>query len=279
MSKLTRESAQEIIQYNRNVLYHIPTKYSYINQYLNGSLRETLFAVYRFISDKQIIIENHKYIFFADNKTLTYRIRRKSCGLATTSRHMNLLCALGLFNKQYQSKFKSRLIDVNKNFFEKNPDKKRSINVYSYRRYTDKELERINERAERLFAANVTTGNFCQSMLACHGLGDLADESLPSNDINAPKVKSREFKEMFKVIDYLVDVQGYATKQEIKDNMTIADEEIDKLFRIFKQDIAKYFYYKRPTKKQINEYGLTSLKFIYTRKDCKNEKNEKATTT
>lgn len=267
MSKLTVESAKTIIEYNRNILYHVPAKYKYINEYLKGSLRETLFAVFKFISDKQIIIANHKYIFFADNKTLTYKVRKKSSGEATTSRHMNLLCALGLFNKQYQSKYKDELINVNRNFFNENPEKKRSINVYSFRKYDSQELKRINERAERLLNVNVTTGNFCQSMLACHGLEDLANESLPSNNRNAPERKITEFQELLYVMDYIVDAQGYATKQSVRDNLLIDDKELDKLFKIFRQDIADSFNYKRPTKVQMQRWGLTTLKFIYTRKD------------
>ena len=267
MSKLTVESAKEIIEYNRNILYHIPVKYKYLNEYLQGSLRETLFAVFKFISDKQIIIANHKYIFFADNKTLTYKVRKKNSGEATTSRHMNLLCALGLFNKQYQNKYKDKLINVNRNFFNENPAKKRSINVYSFRRYDNQELKRINDRAERLLNVNVTTGNFSQSMLACHGLEDLANESLPSNNRKAPERKMMEFQELLYVMNCIVDAKGYTTKQEVRDNLLIDDKELDKLFRIFKQDISEYFNYKRPTRVQMQQWKLTTLKFIYTRKD------------
>jgi hypothetical protein len=267
MSKLTTESAREIIEYNRSILYHLPVKYEYLNHYLQGSLRGTLLSVFKFISDKQILIVDHKYIFFADNKTLTYKARKKSSGESTTSRHINLLCALGLFTKQYQSRLKDKLIDVNKNFFTNNPHKKRSINVYSFRRYTEQELKRIEDRARRLAEVNVTAGNFCQTMLACHGLEDLSNESLPSNNRKAPEKKAMEFQDLLYCISYIVDIQGYTTKQEIKDNLAIEDTELDKLFRIFKQDIAEIFYYKRPTKKQMEQWGLTTLKFIYTRKE------------
>lgn len=267
MPKLTVESARNIIEYNRHILYHIPVKYKYLNEYLQGSLRETLFSVFKFVADKKIIIADHKYLFFADNKTLTYKVRKKSSGEATTSRHMNLLCAIGLFNKQYQSRAKDKLIDVNKNFFELNPDKKRSINVYSFRRYNNQELKRIEERAARLALAGVTAGNFSQSMLSCHGLEDLANESLPSNNRTAPERKAVEFQELLYVMAYIVDTQGFTTKQEVRNNLLIDDKELDKLFRIFKQDIAEYFYYKRPTKVQMQQWGLTTLKFIYTKKE------------
>ena len=267
MSKLTVESAHEIIEYNRNVLYHIPAKYKYLREYLSGSLRDTLFSVLKFISDKRIVIADHKYIFFADNTTLTHRARKKSSGMATTSRHMNLLCAIGLINKQYQSKTKDKLIEVNKNFFANNPDRQRSINVYSFRRYDNRELKRIEERAERLALAGVTSGNFSQSMLVLHGLEDLSNEVLPKNNRNAPQRKAVEYQELLCVLNYIVDSKGYATKEQIRDNLLIDDKELDKVFRIFRRDIGEQFYYKRPTKQQIKQWELKTLKFIYTKKE------------
>lgn len=267
MTKLSLESAKAVIDYNRSVLYHLPAKYKYLNLYLQGSLRETLFSVYKFIYKRQILIINHKYIFFVDNSTLTYKVRKKICGKATSSRHMNLLCAIGLFTKQYQSRYKNELIEININFFEKNPDRLLPINVYSFRKYSSQELERLEQRAKRLAEANITTGNFCQSILTCHDLGDLTAEVLPNNSRKAPEKKFEEFQKVLNFMLFAVDEKGFVTRQEVKDNLVeLSDKELDKLFRIFKQDIAGLFFYKRPTKAEIHKYKLYNLEFIYTEK-------------
>lgn len=267
MSRLTVESAQEIVKFNREVIYHLPRKYKNLNAYLQGSLKDTLLKVLGFIADKKIIIDQHRYEFFCDNKTLTYRVRRKSYGESTSSRHMNLLCALGLFTKQNQNRNKDKLIEVNRNYFKNNPLNRRAINVYSFRRYNEKELQRIEERAERLARAGVTAGNFCQSMLVAHGLEDLAEEALPANDKTAPDRKMVEQQELMNVLELLVDSQGYATKEQIRNNLILDDKELDKVFRIFRRDIADLYYFKRPTKKQMEDWGLQDLKNIYTRKE------------
>lgn len=277
MSKLTIESARKIIAHNREVIYHLPKKCKHLNEYLTGSLRQTFFSVLRFVNSKQIIIADHKYIFFADNKMLTHGARRKMYGEATTSRHMNLLCAIGLFNKQEQDEYKGKLIEVNRNFFKSVPDRVRPINVYSFRKYTDQELDRLEERATRLHAAGVTPGNFSYNMLVLHGLQDLAEEVMPANNPNAPAVKEREYNELMVVLETLVEEYGFTTKEQIRDNLIISNRELEKLFRIFRNDIKDLYYYKRPTNEQKEKWELQSDHFIYTKKriiDGKTEENE-----
>lgn len=277
MSKLTTKSRKNLIEYNRKIIYYVPRKYKYLNEYLKNSwLRDTLLKVYSFIADKEMIIANHKYLFFADNTTLSYRIRNSS-GTATTSRHMNLLCALGLFQKHRQSKNKGELIKINENFFKSKPYARRSINVYSVRKYTEKELKRIESRARRLYEAHITAGNFSQSMLALNGLENIAIEVLPYNDRMTPVQKLEEYKKLVAVLNYIVKQKDYALKEDVYNNLNLPDAEIDKLFKIFKNDISKDYCYKRPTKQQIKEFNLQSLKFIYTKREKNIEKKNSST--
>ena len=265
MSKLTAKTRKNLIDYNRKIIYHLPKKYKYLNEYLKNSwLRDTLLKVYFFIADKEMIVASHKYLFFADNITLSYRVRNSS-GTATTSRHMNLLCALGFFQKHRQSKDKGKLIKVNENFFKSKPYARRSINVYSVRNYTEKELRHIESRAKRLYEAHITTGNFSQSMLTLNGLEEIAIEVLPYNNRLTPIRKLEEYEKLIAVLDYIVNQKGYALKEDIYNNLSLPDVEIDKILKIFKSDILKNYFYKRPTKQQIEEFNLQSLKFIYTK--------------
>lgn len=264
--KLTIESAHSIVEHNLEAIHYIPAEYENLNYYIQGSLRQTLKKVLEYISDKQIVIADHKYIFFFDNKRLTYKVRRKSGGEATSSRHMNLLCAIGMFTKQRQSEYKDNLIEANQNFFKNKPDKQRPMNVYSFRKYDRRELKRLEERARRLRAAGVTAGNFGYNILMLHGLDDLASEVFPANNPSAPGKKAAEYDELITVIDTLIDTYGYTTREQIKDNLLLEDKEIDALFRIFRTDLKEAYNYKRPTASQKEQWGLESNSFIYTKR-------------
>ena len=226
----------------------------------------TLFAVYKYLSKHDIMIDSHKYVFMIDNNKLTYGVRKKSCGRATTSRHMNMLCAIGLLRKEKQSITENILLDANRKFLSECHNRYIPINVFSFRRYTKNELAFMEERAKRLYEAGVTCGNFCQSMLSLHGLEDISKEVLPANNFSAPLKKLEEFNILHSVLSFIVDEQGYCTKQQLCDNLTFDDSEIEKLFRIFRNDLEEEFYYKRPTNDQIKKWNLNSLKYIYLRR-------------
>ena len=262
---ISPERAKEVIKFNREVIYHLPPRYEALTYYLTGALRETLFSVFKFILRNQVIMAKHKYLFFVDNKKLAYGIRKKH-GEATANRHINLLCAIGLFTKQKPSRQSDVINDVNKGIRERNPKAKAPINAFSYRKYTPKELKRMEDRAERLKQAGVTAGNFCQSLLSLHGLEDMASEVLPSNNPAALARKMEEAGELLEVLDFLIDNQGYALRQQVKDNLPYDNSEIDKLFKIFRKDLKESYCYKRPTMDERGRFGLKSSTFIYTRR-------------
>lgn len=266
MSKLTVERGQEIVQKNINTIYKLPEKYRYLTHYLSGDLRTTLLNTLNFLKDKKIILDRHKYMFFLSDSLLTVRVRKKKSQTGTSNRHINLLCALGLFRKEFQSIYHDILIDVNRNFLENNSSK-RPINVFSFRLLTEKELQRCEERANRLFAAGVTTGNISSNYLELNGLGDLAKEVYPKNNRLAPEVKKEEFQELLELLERCIDVYGYCTVQMLKDNLLYPDQEFDQLRRIFKQRLAEEYNYKRPTREQMENWNLTDLKYIYTKKE------------
>ena len=266
MSKLTVKRGQEIVQKNLNIIYKLSAQYRYLTHYLSGDLRTTLLKSLNFLKDKQIILDHHKYMFFMSDLTLTGKVRKKNYKSGTSNRHINLLCALGLFRKEFQSIYHDVLIDVNRNFLKDNYTKA-PINVFSFRLLTKKELQRCEERANRLFAAGVTTGNISSNYLELNGLGDLAKEVYPKNNRLAPEVKKEEFQELLEVLERCIDVYGYCTVQMLKDNLLYPDKEFEQLRRIFKQRLAEEYNYKRPKKEQVEKWNLPNQKFIYMKKE------------
>ena len=159
MSKLTVESAHEIAEYNINRIYHLPKKrYEAIHYFLDrGTLRRTLLNILNYIKDKQIIIDKHRYNFILDTDSLTHKVRRKASGRVTSNSHFNLLCCMGLLNKVYQNYERDIVLEANRRFIEETGSAI-PINVFSFRRYTEEELDRIEERSQRLMQAGVTIG-------------------------------------------------------------------------------------------------------------------------
>ena len=276
MSRLTQENAGKIIEANRKTLYHIPAGYPAIKSYLDsGYLRDTLLEIYTFLGKQarkqdgknHIIIEGHRYEFFADNKRLSFGIRGSS-GTGTSNRHINFLCAMGIFRKIPQTD--ETAIEVNKNWKAGHPDK-RYINVFSFRRLKKQELKRIEERSGRLKRAGITAGNmsFKQLWLAITDLQDIAEDVYPDRRTQQDYTTMYEysqFQALRRCIDLLIESYGYATKRLISDNLTFPEPEIDKLYRIFKKHLAQYYQYKRPNQRQMAQFNLQNQKFIFLRK-------------
>lgn len=267
MSHLSVQSGQEIARRNLQRVYHLPKRYEAINKYLTtGTLRDTLYRIFNYIKDKQIIIDKHRYEFLLDTKSLTYKVRKRNGGDGTSNRHFNLLCSIGLINRVYQSSHKDILLDANREFLKKSKHR-RPINVFSFREYTDSELDRIEERASRLLAAGVTIGCVSYNYLALNGCEDIANEVYFSNNRNAPDRKKVEVDDLLLVMELLTERDGYTTRDIVKENLVIKDKELDKLFRIFKSQIEELYTYRPPTKEQIQRWNLRNRKYIYIRRE------------
>ena len=273
---LTQEKALQIIEANRKILYHIPSGYPTIRYYLgSGYLRETLLKILLFLrnlyrkqdGENHIIIEDEKYEFFIANTKLSFYVR-KSSGTGTSNRHINFLCAMGVFHKTPQGK-DFRLI-VNENMKAKDP-KKRDLNIYSLRELTQNNLTDIEKRSERLKRAGITAGNlsFNQLRFAIPDLLDIAKEVYPDRRTRKPVSEITEFRQYVSLkqcIDLLIDTYGYANKALIYDNLTLPEAQIDKIFRIFKKHLYQKYRYKRPCKTERKTFGLQDQRYIFLRK-------------
>jgi len=276
MTKLSQERAREIIEANRRTLYHIPSGYPAISYYLEaGHLRDTLFAILRFLrrqyakqdGNNHVVIDGHRYEFFIDNRRLSFGIRESS-GTGTSNRHINFLCAMGIFRKIPQTE--ETAIKVNQNWKEKHPNK-RYINVFSFRELKQQELERIERRSERLKTAGITAGNmsFNQLLFAIIDLQDIAREVYPDRSAQdyTETALYRQFQALRRCINILIDSYGYASKSLILDNLTLSEPQIDKLFRIFRKHLKQEYRYKRPSQKEQERFDLQDQKFIFIRKE------------
>lgn len=261
------DTVRETIEYNRKVLYHVPAKYKYLNHYLNSSIRDTLMAVYKFVDAGNIMVIDNQYTFFCDTSTLTHKVRRKETGRATTNKHMNLLCAIGLLKKKEQNREnENKLTEINKIFLRENPDKKYPINFYSFVKYTDVKLKWMDTRAKRLYEIGVTVGSFSYNKLAVNGCEDLAKDAMPTNNMTAPDKKAAEFEELMVTMKRMIASQGYVTRQQLQDAGFVSATELNRLFSIFKNRIEEVYDYHMPTRQQQQRFQLQNRKYIYTRK-------------
>lgn len=273
MSKLTIESAHEIVEYNINRIYHLPKKrYEAIHHFLGrGTLRRTLLNILNYIKDKQIIIDKHRYNFILDTDSLTHKVRRKASGRVTSNSHFNLLCCMGLLNKVYQNYERDIVLEANRRFIE-GTGNAIPINVFSFRRYTEQELDRIEQRSQRLMRAGVTIGKVTYNYLCINGCKDIADEVFFSNNRAAPGRKRREFEIVLPVIKELVEQRGYATRTEIQSHVSeISADELASVLRTFKAEILKEYDYRPPKKKEMEKWRLPNRKYIYTKKEMEED--------
>lgn len=273
MSKLTIESAHEIVEYNIQRIYHLPQKrYEAIHYFLDrGTLRRTLLNILNYIKDKQIIIDKHRYNFILDTDSLTHKVRKKASGRVTSNSHFNLLCCMGLLNKVYQNYERDIVLEANRRFIEETGSAI-PINVFSFRRYTEEELDRIEKRSQRLMQAGVTIGKVTYNYLCINGCKDIADEVYFLNNRAAPRKKRREFDTVLPVIKELVEQKRYATREEIQMHVTeITGSELSIVLRTFKAEILKEYDYRPPKKKEMEKWRLLNRKYIYTKRETEED--------
>lgn len=245
------------IQRYRNLYYYLNRGGSTKNRAKYPEFAAAVYDTAKFLRGKETYWHGDRIVAIVDTGTAMAKIRQRG-DRRTANRYMNFMSALGLFPK---------LPDGGSLEFQYNRDrKKRPVNVYEIRRWTDEVLVECDAAAARLIAAGITPGNISYNMLCCNGLRDIAEEVFPHNPVLAPDKKNREFADMVELIDALLEYQGYCTKEDIMNNLWEDDQEIKKLFRIFKSQIQERYQYKRPSEKEKKEFGLPKNDYIYIRR-------------
>lgn len=258
----TPEGAREILEYNIGIIYHLPEKYKYVSVMLKD-VRKELLKILNYIKDVKPIIYKQKYVWYLDSTTLTAKIKMRTTR-ATCSRHFNYLCCLGLLNKIEQTQ--ESMIGINREFMIETGSRS-PMNVISVYRYTEKELDRIEERAKLLRENKITPGNISFNRLMANGCCELAREVFFANAEKAVDKKQREFKQLMESLEVCCSKEGYTTKGKLYSVLPLKSHEIDRLFQIFKEQIWKTYTYKAPTKQDIEKYELKTKKWIIIKKE------------
>lgn len=263
-----REQAKEVLNYNIKKLYRLSfKKYPYLYKALRGDVGQFLRDIINFwrSKDKAILCKLGKPAYFLGTQMGTRTVRKKTTS-SVTNKWLNYLCAIGLLNKieqpviyePYRRNLR-QLTGVNRNMLSYNYNADiEPINTFRVEKYTEEFLCECNENAKKLHEHNITAGNIGYNQLALNGLKDMAVKVYKKERNLSESKKLRELSKVESCIDFLIELNGYTTKQEIYDNLDIDDNEIDKVFRIFKERLWENRTYKAPTKQDREEFGLES---------------------
>ena len=272
--------AKNILQYNRKRLYKLPKKFSELQAALKPELMEFLLDTIAFWLKKDCIaFGKHPMVYFLGTFQGTFGVRKKQTK-GVTNRYINYLCALGLLKKlpqivvfKYEQGRERKVygknnlskVSINVLKYDKNLEK-RGLNTFEVIKYTSEHLEECNCRAKKLLEQNITPGNISYNQLAINGLEDIAKEVYLEERDGAVEKKEREYKLLLECIEFLIEQNGYATKEDIFVNWELKDTEIKKLFVIFKNSLWQRYTYKRPTAEQKQQFSLENDNWIITRK-------------
>lgn len=254
--------AREIIDYNRQVLYHLPSKYKCLELALRNTKKDLL-KILKDIYAIDPIIWKQNYVWYMDNNKLTKKVRKVGA-CSTSSRHFNYLCALGVLEKIPQ--YDGHMIGINEEFLLET-GRQRAINVFSIHKYTDKKLEEIEERAKILLERKVTCGNISKDKLVAAGLPELAKNIFYSNLEQSYTKKENDFKRLLKALEEQINCKGYSTMQDLSQSLKMSQERVRELNKIFKLQMEERYYYKAPTKEIREKYNINTHKWIFTKKE------------
>lgn len=265
----TAEGAWKILDYNIAVLYHLPSRYKNLNRILTP-VKWDLYNILHHIRKIEPIPWHQKYVWYLDTGHLTTRVRKRSSGAtATSNRHFNFLCCIGVLQKLKQTE--DNMLGVNQEFMIET-GKKRPMNVFTVYRYTPKKLEQLEQRAEKLLKAKVTEGNISHDRLVASGLPELAREVYFANSDTSIIYKENMLKNVFQCVTELCEKKGYTTKAEVCRTMHLRREQLDNLLKVFGNAWEQNFCYKAPNKQEKEQYQITDSKWIITRREKENGK-------
>ena len=275
-----RQRAKAILNYNRKKLYKLPKKFNHLQEALTPAVMSFLLDIIAFwLKVDCLAYGKHEIVYFLGTHTGTYKVRRRTTK-GVTNRYLNYLCAIGLLQKIKQI-IPEGYDQKERRFFRKDCTARVNINLMKYDRnykkepfntfelvpYTTELLQNCNENAKRLQDARITPGNISYNNLCVNGLEDIAKRVYLKNRELSVEKKNREYQYLVACIDALIEVNGYTTKEEVSAHMLLSDNEIKKLFVIFKNDWQKLYQYKAPNKEEKELYQIDGSSWIITKLD------------
>lgn len=275
-TKIDKSEAKEILDYNINRIYRLSSKkYPELCRALHGEIGEFLRGIINFWRRKESAINSrtNDAVYFLGTQMGTRTVRKKTT-YGVTNKWLNYLCAIGLLNKIEQKVYYTSarrdlrtLTGVNRNLLSYNYNADvEPINTFKVEKYTEEFLCECNENAKKLHEHNITAGNNSYNQLALNGLKDIAVRVYQEERELSENKKLRNLEKVESCIDALINANGYTTKKEIYDNLDISDNEIDKVFRIFKTRLFENRTYRVPTKQDKERFGLESSCWIIKNK-------------
>lgn len=260
----TPDGAREIIDYNLNVIYHLPKKYTNLDRALTN-VRRDLLKLFQFCKKNEPIVWKQKYVWFIDNDRLTEIVRKRTT-YSTSNKHFNFLCCLGAIHKLQQTE--SSMTGVNMTFLlnERENGKIRPINTFTVYKYTEKKLEEMEQRAAELLGHKITPGNISNDKLKASGCENQAKEVYYANSSKSIENKTQQFQEVLEQMQKLCDEKGYTYKKELCSSLDWKRDKLDKFLNIFKDTWQQLYQYKAPNKQDKEHYNIKSQAWIITRR-------------
>lgn len=264
-AKRTTAGAFEIVEYNLNVLYHLPKKYKNLERVLRDVLKD-LRVILRFCKRVEPILFKQKYIWYLDNGRLTGL--RGTSTFPVSNRHFNFLCCIGAIRKikqveGYMTEVSSQILSSKA---QNGRTGERLPNNFTVYRYTPKQLEQMEKRASELLQHKITAGNISKDKLVAAGCTTLAKEVFWSNKDSSYEKKEAEFTMLLGHIEALINNKGYTMKTEICHNLKWSRDKLDKLLTVFKEKWLQLYVYKSPNKAEKKLYDLDSSAWIIKRR-------------
>lgn len=273
------ETFEEIVQPNIDFIEQLTPdspaadKYPILAEYLKPKhgtcLRDTLLCIFYFLKNKKVIRDGgiNSYIFWLTTKKLT-EIRGRKNGDDTSSRYINMMCAMGLFEKKPQHKSKPEtLLPMVEDFLD-TTEHIRAFGTFKIVKYSQTNLRHIENTCEKLKEGGITAGNISYSHLVNAGLDDIGNKVYYLNNRLAPLKKERECSKLFHIMDRLIEEKGYCTQPEMIENF-VAEigtyKEFKKVIRDCKKSLKNIYWYKPPSNAEIEKFGLEDHHWIYLR--------------
>lgn len=256
--------AKAILEENQQTIYHLSTgKYPNLSKALK-LVKSDLLRILSFCKKHDPIIYKQRYTWFLDTNKLTYTVRKKTTR-STSNAHFNYLCAIGALTKIHQ--YNDDITGINATHKLNSPDKD-TINTFSIPRYTEQRLERMEQRAKRLYSLKITPSNISHDKLLASGCRSIAKSVYYTNSNKALDRKKEQWEKLQTAINTAITSKGYTTKAETAKALKISRIKLDKLITTFRLEWDRAYIYKAPNAQERNTYALENKSWIITRRDA-----------
>lgn len=266
------DKKREIIEHNREILYHPKKKYINIYNLLNDypKMRRMLLNIYNLMDQTETLMYRDKITLLLSNKTLKKLTGYKTD--ASVNPKINYLCTVGFFGKlNDEINEKSYLMQEWK---KENPTKE-TINTIILVKYTDQTLQEINANIEELNELGVTPCNIRDVSLRLKGLSDMAEETYYRRRNAYTSKLAGEYAiletDLIEEMDLQLQDYGYTDREYLK--AWIIERMLERnwskgkaewFIKLVNPTLRLLYNYHKPTKQEKALYKLNSNSFIYT---------------